>query len=116
MLYAAPRPQPPPAKTPTIHDNCLNQLQFQSKSQLHEGSLPIHSNVVNALYILLNVHRHGTRMRNARVGDVGNAEEENRSDFVSARQVQRLANTAHALEGTNGEAAPARAETVRLCQ
>ena len=55
-------------------------------------------------------------MRNARVGDVGNAEEENRSDFVSARQVERTTDPAHPLEGTNGEAAPARAKTIRLCQ
>ena len=55
-------------------------------------------------------------MRNTRVGDVGNAEEENRSDFVPARQIERLANTAHALERMDGEAAPARAESVRLRQ
>ena len=53
-------------------------------------------------------------MRGSRVGDAGNAEKENRADFVSAREVESPANLAHTLEGMYGEAAPACAKAVRL--
>lgn len=55
-------------------------------------------------------------MRDARVFDGGNAKEEHCSDFVSARQIERLANTAHALERMDSKSAPACAESVRLRQ
>ena len=63
---------------------------------------------------LLYLDRHGARMRDSRVGDAGNAEKENRADFVSAWEIESLANPAHTLEGMYGKSAPACAKSVRL--